>query len=70
LAHTPSDIDLVESVRAIAGEGDLFDDLREQLTETEIIVSVDNHDDERLLDWLLASMSLQGISDTVALRLS
>lgn len=70
MAHTPSDIDLVESVCAIAGEGDLFDDLREQLTQAGIIASVENHEDERLLDWLLASMSLQGISDTVALRLS
>jgi hypothetical protein len=57
----------VHVVCCLAGSPSYVDDLREGLHDRGIVQAIENHDTATLFDWLIEILSLQGISDGVAL---
>jgi hypothetical protein len=58
--------DLIKAVCEIAGAKDLIQDAKKALGEAGILRAVRQHDDGALFDWLMWSVSYQGVSDAVA----
>ena len=57
---------LVHATCCLAGSPSYLDDIREDLRDHGIIRAVRDHDTPALFDWLIKTLSFQGISDTVA----
>ena len=57
----------VRAVCCLAGSPSYIDDLRDGLRDRGIVRAIENHDTAALFDWLVGILSLQGISDAVAL---
>jgi hypothetical protein len=57
---------LVRTVCKLAGEVRLIYDCREILAKAGVLDAVRDHDDAVLLEWLMESLSYQGVSDAVA----
>jgi hypothetical protein len=57
----------VHAVCCLAGSPSYVDDLREGLRDRGIVRAIENHDTAALFDWLIGVLSLQGISEAVAL---
>jgi hypothetical protein len=57
---------LVHSVCCLAGAASLIADIRAELRAEGIPSAIRRHDTATLFDWLVASLSYQGISDQVA----
>jgi hypothetical protein len=68
----PTDPDVAYAVRVVhatcclAGSASYLADIREDLRAHGIIRAVRDHDTPALFDWLIKTLSFQGISDTVA----
>jgi len=68
----PTDPDVAYAVRVVhatcclAGSASYLADIREDLRAHGIIRAVRDHDTPALFDWLIRTLSFQGISDTVA----
>jgi hypothetical protein len=60
-------IQLVHAICCLAGSASYLDDLRADLGERGVIRAVKKNDTPALFDWLIETLSLQGISDEVAL---
>ena len=58
---------IVHATCCLAGSASYLDDLRADLGERGVIRAVKKHDTPALFDWLIETLSLQGISDEVAL---
>lgn len=68
LEHVPNDVlQLVRQVCNIAASRTLVDDARVELAAVGVIEAVRKRDDGPIFDWLIGVLSLQGISDAVAL---
>lgn len=59
-------IQLVHAVCCLAGSGSYLDDGRADLRDCGIIRAIRDHDTPALFDWLVVTLSFQGISDSVA----
>lgn len=57
---------LVSHVCAIAGALTCIDDLQADANETGLVAAVDGRDTAAIFDWLMLTLSYQGISDAVA----
>ena len=57
---------VVHGVCCLAGSASLIDDMRAELRTEGIPAAIQRHDTATLFDWLVASLSYQGISDRVA----
>jgi hypothetical protein len=57
---------VVHSVCCLSGSASLIDDLRADLRAEGIPTAIRRHDTATLFDWLVATLSYQGISDQVA----
>ena len=57
---------LIHYVCCLAGSATLIDDLQAESSDDDLHAAVANHDSAALVDWLLAALSYQGISDQVA----
>jgi hypothetical protein len=57
---------MVHATCCLAGSASYLADLREDLRENGVIRAVKDHDTPTLFDWLIRTLSFQGISDTVA----
>jgi hypothetical protein len=57
---------VVHATCCLAGSASYLADLREDLRDNGIIRAVRDHDTPTLFDWLIRTLSFQGISDTVA----
>jgi hypothetical protein len=68
--HTDADLHYaVQAVHAtccLAGSASYLDDLRADLRDCGIIRAIRDHDTPALFDWLVETLSFQGISDSVA----
>jgi len=58
---------IVHAACCLAGSASYLDDLRGDLRDRGIIRAVRDHDTPALFDWLIETLSFQGISDAVAL---
>ena len=59
-------VGLVHATCCLAGSASYLADIREDLRDHGIIRAVEDHDTPALFDWLIKTLSVQGISDTVA----
>lgn len=59
--------DLIRRVCEVAGPLSLLEDLRNELTREGVIAAVRRRDTAAIFDWLITQLSLQGISNSVAL---
>jgi hypothetical protein len=59
---------LITNVCEVAGHRDLMGEARKALGQAGILKAVREHDDGVLFDWLMWSLSYQGVSDAVASR--
>jgi hypothetical protein len=57
---------LIHTICCLAGPASLLDDIRFDLRETGVFGAIRRHDTGAIFDWLVAGLSHQGISDTVA----
>jgi hypothetical protein len=57
---------MVHATCCLAGSASYLADLREDLRDPGIIRAVRDHDTPALFNWLIRTLSYQGISDTVA----
>jgi hypothetical protein len=57
---------MVHATCCLAGSTSYLADLRDDLRANGITRAVKNHDTPTLFDWLIKTLSFQGISDTVA----
>jgi hypothetical protein len=57
---------IVHAVCCLAGSPSYLDDLRTDLGARGVIRAVKKHDTPTLFDWLIETLSFQGISDAVA----
>ncbi len=68
--HTPAGIEharaLVRQVCRISADTGWLDDLHDEAAAEGIIAAVENHDTPVIFDWLMWTLSFQGISDAVA----
>jgi hypothetical protein len=68
--HTNADLNyavqLVHATCCLAGSASYLDDIRADLRDRGIIRAVKDHDTPALFDWLVETLSFQGISDSVA----
>ena len=59
-------VQMVHATCCLAGSASYLADIREDLRDHGIIRAVRDHDTPALFDWLIKTLSFQGISDTVA----
>ena len=59
-------VQLVHATCCLAGSASYLDDIRADLRDRGIIRAVRDHDTPALFDWLIETLSFQGISDAVA----
>jgi hypothetical protein len=59
-------VTVIYRVCCLAGAADFLDDVRAELRSEGIPTAIRRHDTATLFDWLMASLSYQGISDRVA----
>src|SRR5215208_185114 len=64
--HLKYALEMIQSVCRLAGSFSLIDDIRQELAADGVLDAVNDNNSERLFDWLVAILSLQGISDAVA----
>ena len=57
---------MVRAMCCLAGSASYLADIREDLRDHGIIRAVGDHDTPALFEWLIRTLSFQGISDTVA----
>ena len=57
---------MVHATCCLAGSASYLDDIRADLRDHGIIRAIRDHDTPALFDWLIRTLSFQGISDTVA----
>ena len=60
-------VKIVHATCCLAGSASYLDDLRAELRGRGVIRAVRDHDTPALFDWLIETLSLQGISDAVAI---
>jgi hypothetical protein len=58
--------DLVRRVCEVAGPLSFLEDLRQELTHAGVIAAVRRHDTAAIFAWLVTQLSLQGVSNGVA----
>src|SRR5579863_5945117 len=70
LITTPSSfgrsVRLVRRICQVAGAPDLIDDSRVGLAQHGVIAAVRRHDTPSIFDWLIDTVSYQGVSDNIA----
>ena len=59
-------VQLVHATCCLAGSASYLDDVRSDLRDCGIIRAIKDHDTPALFDWLVETLSFQGISDSVA----
>ena len=59
-------VQLVHATCCLAGSASYLDDVRADLRKRGVIRAVRDHDTPALFDWLVETLSFQGISDSVA----
>ena len=57
---------IIEGICCLAGSPTFLDDLRRTLRWAGMVRAIDQHDTPKVFDWLVETVSLQGISDGVA----
>ena len=58
--------DLVRRICAVAGPLSFLEDLQQELTDDGVIAAVRQHDTAAIFAWLVTQLSMQGISNGVA----
>jgi hypothetical protein len=70
ISHTNADlhyaVQLVHAACCLAGSASYVDDIRADLRDRGIIQAIRDHNTAALFDWLVETLSFQGISDSVA----
>jgi hypothetical protein len=70
ITHTNADlhyaVQLVDATCCLAGSASYLDDVRADLRDCGIIRAIKDRDTPALFDWLVGTLSFQGISDSVA----
>src|ERR1700736_6775851 len=57
---------LIHAVCGLAGSPSLLDEIRSELRPEKVRAAIRNHNTAAVFDWLMASLSYQGISNQVA----